>query len=121
MDLSCPERLNRRSLLVAGATIAVAGTGLRIAEANANEAASDWVLAVVKPRGSAFDLNVVLVDHPDQAARETGVDLKPGAAVTADLVAGEAVLIEGGRQPDGSIAADRVIEVVLGKRSDIKR
>lgn len=109
--------VDRRTLLAGGASFAAGGLFLSIGEANASSREPTRTLAIVAEQISATAVDVI----PLQTNRRVRVELAPGAAVFAELAAGNGILAEGEERADGSIAAHRVIRGFFGERSDVTR
>ena len=110
------HRVDRRTLLIGGASFAVGGMFLRTG-ASAAFPGDTWTSALVTDQASQEAVVVTSLD----TSRRVQVALRPGTIVHADLSAGNQVLIEGDDGSDGSIAARRVIRGVFGERSDVER
>lgn len=111
-----PGRVDRRTLLVGGASLAVGGMFLRAGAAAASPG-DTWTPALVTGEASQ---DAVLVTSLD-TRRRIQVGLNSGTTVKTDLSPGNQILIEGDDGLDGSIAAQRVIRGVFGERSDVQR
>lgn len=110
-------RVDRRTLLVGGASFAVGGMFLRTSAAAASAGDTTWTPALVTGQASRDAVVVTSLD----THRRVQVGLGPGTIVHTDLSAGNQILIEGDDGLDGSIAARRVIRGVFGERSDVQR
>jgi hypothetical protein len=109
-------RVDRRTLLVGGASFAV-GRMFLGAGAAAASTGDTWTPALVTGEASGHALVVTSLD----THRRVQVGLGPGTIVHSDLSAGSQILIQGDSGRDGSIAAQRVIRGVFGERSDVQR
>ena len=110
-------RVDRRTLIVGGASVAAGAVLLRPSGAQASPFDGEWTPARVAGRISADAIDVTSLD----TQRHVRVGLSSDTIVHADLAVGDQVLIEGDDSADGEVTARRVIRGVFGERSDVRR
>ena len=110
-------RVDRRTLIVGGASVAAGAVLLKAPQAQATSVETAWTPALVAGRVTDDAVDVTSLD----THRRVRVGLSPDTIVHADLEVGSQVLIEGDDSADGAVAARRVIRGVFGERSDVRR
>jgi hypothetical protein len=111
------RRVDRRTLFVGTASLAVGGVLVEAVGAEASASGGERTAAIVVAPASSGAVDVI----PLESDRRIRVALDADTLVHAELESGSPILVQGSEESDGSIRAERVVRARFGVRADVDR